>query len=118
MTPSMTDGERSVTTEDDDFSDSDFAAIEAAVMETSRGRWFLREFARRNRHANTDDVLEAVARLADETLPRSRRAGHGPSPRQSQRLRGDPRRHEAESRPAAAGGSKSGSRPPSIPTCR
>ena len=69
MTPSMTDGERSVTTEDSDFSDSDFAAIEAAVMETSRGRWFLREFERRNRHANTDDVLEAVARLGDDTLP-------------------------------------------------
>jgi hypothetical protein len=65
----MTDEETFVTAEDCDFADSDFAAIEAAVMETSRGRWFLREFARRNRHANTAVVLDAISRLQDETLP-------------------------------------------------
>ena len=69
MTPTMTDEETFVTERDRDFSDSDFAAIEAAVMETSRGRWFLREFARRNRHADTETVLTAIARLQDDTLP-------------------------------------------------
>jgi hypothetical protein len=69
MTPTMTDEETFVTAKDCDFADSDFAAIEAAVMETSRGRWFLQEFARRNRHANTDAVLAAINRLQDDTLP-------------------------------------------------
>ncbi|MFZ4531049.1 MAG: hypothetical protein ACOYOJ_04450 [Alsobacter sp.] len=42
---------------------ADFEAIEAAVMETSRGRWFLAEFARRNRTADTGMLLEALARI-------------------------------------------------------
>jgi chemotaxis regulatin CheY-phosphate phosphatase CheZ len=37
--------------------------IEAAVMETSRGRWFLAEYARRHRHAETVTILEAIERL-------------------------------------------------------
>ena len=40
--------------------DSDYDAIVSAIMETSRGRWFLAEFARRNRHANTELLLEAI----------------------------------------------------------
>lgn len=65
----MTDEERFVTAADEDFADSDFAAIESAVMETSRGRWFLKEYARRNRHADTECVLEAISRLSEDTLP-------------------------------------------------
>jgi len=42
---------------------ADFEAIEAAVMETSRGRWFLAEFARRNRTADTGMLLEALSRI-------------------------------------------------------
>jgi hypothetical protein len=42
---------------------ADFDEIEAAVMETARGRWFLAEYARRNRSADTAAVLEALARL-------------------------------------------------------
>lgn len=42
---------------------ADFEAIEAAVMETSRGRWFLAEFARRNRTADTGVLLEALSRI-------------------------------------------------------
>ena len=42
---------------------SDFDAIEAAVMETQRGRWFLAEYARRNRMADTRMILDAMARL-------------------------------------------------------
>jgi hypothetical protein len=44
----------------------DYEAIEAAVMETARGRWFLTEFARRNRTADTQVLLEAIARLEDQ----------------------------------------------------
>lgn len=44
-------------------SQSDYAAIEAAVMETARGRWFLSEYARRNRTADTDVLLDAIGRL-------------------------------------------------------
>ena len=40
----------------------DFDAIESAVMETPRGRWFLAEFARRTRAAETDRLLDAIER--------------------------------------------------------
>lgn len=43
--------------------EDDYEAIEAAVVETARGRWFLGEFARRNRTADTTILLDAVARL-------------------------------------------------------
>ncbi|MGO4572318.1 hypothetical protein [Microvirga sp. 2TAF3] len=45
------------------FNHMDYGAIEAAVMETARGRWFLREYAKRNRNADTEAVLAAVAGL-------------------------------------------------------
>ena len=41
----------------------DFDAIEAAVMETSRGRWFLAEYQRRNRSADTKLVLSALSKI-------------------------------------------------------
>lgn len=41
----------------------DYEEIEAAVMETARGRWFLSEYARRLRAAEIDRLLAAVARL-------------------------------------------------------
>jgi hypothetical protein len=56
----MPDEDNNVT-----FGDLDFDAIEAAVMETARGRWFLKEYARRNRNADTQLVLEAVSRLKE-----------------------------------------------------
>jgi hypothetical protein len=43
--------------------DEDYEAIEAAVMDTARGRWFLAEFARRNRTADTSVLLTAIERL-------------------------------------------------------
>jgi hypothetical protein len=43
--------------------DADYDAIQEAFMETSRGRWFLTEYAKRNRNADTRMVLEAVERL-------------------------------------------------------
>jgi hypothetical protein len=46
------------------LAERDYDAIEAAVMETARGRWFLTEYARRNRHADTEVILGAIKRLA------------------------------------------------------
>ncbi len=45
------------------LSQADYEAIEQAVMETARGRWFLREFAARNRNSDTNVLLEAIGRL-------------------------------------------------------
>ncbi|MDE2330251.1 MAG: hypothetical protein KGK16_05670, partial [Bradyrhizobium sp.] len=44
-------------------SEEDYDAISQAFMETSRGRWFLGEFAKRNRNADTRMVLDAVERI-------------------------------------------------------
>lgn len=44
-------------------SEADYAAIHDVFMETARGRWFLAEFAKRNRNADTSMVLDAVARI-------------------------------------------------------
>ncbi len=46
-------------------SEADYDAIREAFMETSRGRWFLGEYAKRNRNADTRMVLDAVARIED-----------------------------------------------------
>src|SRR5438105_3130925 len=47
--------------------EEDYEAIREAFMETSRGRWFLDEYAKRNRNADTRMVLDAVARI-EETI--------------------------------------------------
>ena len=49
----------------------DYLAIEAAVMETARGRWFLSEYARRNRNSDTDTLLAAIDKL-EKTVVRDR----------------------------------------------
>src|SRR5215475_9068056 len=43
---------------------ADYDAIFAAVMETVRGRWFLTEYAKRNRNADTALILAAIERVA------------------------------------------------------
>ncbi len=45
------------------YSPIDYDAIEAAVVETERGRWFLSEYQRRNRHADTQQVLSALEQM-------------------------------------------------------
>jgi len=45
------------------IAEADYEAIEGAVMETHRGRWFLKEYARRNRAADTQMLLQAIERL-------------------------------------------------------
>jgi hypothetical protein len=42
---------------------SDYDAIERAIRETSRGRWFLNCYLERNRTAETRLLLDAIARL-------------------------------------------------------
>jgi chemotaxis protein CheZ len=54
--------------------EADYSAIEAAVMETDRGRWFLTEFARRNRHAETEGLLASLDRI-ERAVTQSREAG-------------------------------------------
>ncbi|MBV9458043.1 MAG: hypothetical protein JO141_11090 [Bradyrhizobium sp.] len=44
-------------------SEEDYEAIREAFMETARGRWFLDEYAKRNRNSDTRMVLDAVARI-------------------------------------------------------
>jgi hypothetical protein len=54
--------------------EEDYDAISHAFMETSRGRWFLGEFAKRNRNADTRMVLDAVARI-EQTVASQREQG-------------------------------------------
>ena len=46
-----------------DFEDEDFEVIRQAVLETERGRWFLAEYAVRNRKSETTSLLAAIAKL-------------------------------------------------------
>ena len=43
----------------------DYEALEAAVMQTRRGRWFLREYLRRHQNDETRRMLKALQRLAE-----------------------------------------------------
>lgn len=45
------------------LTDEEYDAIEQAVMETVRGRWFLAEHARRNRHAESALILAVLKRI-------------------------------------------------------
>jgi hypothetical protein len=54
--------------------EEDYAAIREAFMETSRGRWFLGEYAKRNRNADTRMVLDAVARIEESLAAQSQPA--------------------------------------------
>ncbi|WP_407180157.1 hypothetical protein [Bradyrhizobium sp. STM 3562] len=57
--------------------EADYDAIREAFMETSRGRWFLGEYAKRNRNADTAMVLDAVARIEQSLAQRQEeRAGN------------------------------------------
>ena len=58
-------------------SETDYVAIQEAFMETSRGRWFLGEYAKRNRNSDTRMVLDAVARI-EETLAASKKPVRDP----------------------------------------
>lgn len=56
---------------------SDYDAIFAALMQTERGRWFLQEYARQNRSADTKLLLSAIERIeAVVCAERNRQAQH------------------------------------------
>jgi hypothetical protein len=59
----MSDEKRALTRHSAPPSEADYEAILAAVMETGRGRWFLHEFAQRNRHTETRGVLSAIQKI-------------------------------------------------------
>jgi len=46
-----------------DLAVADFETVHSAVLETERGRWFLSEFARRQRAVETSEILTAVDQL-------------------------------------------------------
>ncbi|MFC0239788.1 hypothetical protein [Rhodopseudomonas telluris] len=60
-------------------SDADYDAIREAFMETSRGRWFLNEYAKRNRNADTRMVLDAVARIEQSLAAQKQQPANGAS---------------------------------------
>lgn len=60
------------------LSESDYEAIAAAVMETARGRWFMAEYAKRNRQADTAQVLAAIDRLQRSLAPAPAPVVEGP----------------------------------------
>jgi chemotaxis protein CheZ len=64
------------------FTDADYEMIAAAVLETARGRWFMSEHARRNRHADTRLVLDAIEKL-------ERMIGHRHDTVEAERMRVD-----------------------------
>jgi len=47
-------------TDKNEQEDNEYDAILAAVLETPRGRWFIEEFTRRNRSADTEKLLTAI----------------------------------------------------------
>lgn len=60
----MADDANALTTQPERLlTEADYEAICATVMQTTRGRWFLAEYARRNRNADTRMVLDAVDRI-------------------------------------------------------
>jgi hypothetical protein len=65
---SMLAGSKAHCAGEREFDGVAFEAIESAVMETERGRWFLREFARRVRAEEMTRVEAALARI-EQRLP-------------------------------------------------
>jgi hypothetical protein len=69
----MTDGSLAISTMPPALpADADYDALCEALMASARGRWFLEEYAKRNRNADTGLVLDAVARV--EAVVRSEQA--------------------------------------------
>jgi hypothetical protein len=60
--------------------EDDYHAISEAFMETARGRWFLSEYAKRNRNADTRLVLDAVARLEESLAAQGQAVEPDPGP--------------------------------------
>lgn len=48
--------------------ESDYQSIEAALLQSARGRWFLAEYTRQNRSADTRMLIDAIAKLETSVL--------------------------------------------------
>ena len=64
------------------LTDADYEAIEEAVLETERGRWFLAQFAKRNRNSDTTVLLDAIKKLESAVQPGLSPSADGPVPEQ------------------------------------
>jgi len=53
------------STDGSEPTEADYDAFCATVVASARGRWFLAEYARRHRKADTDTVLAALHRIED-----------------------------------------------------
>ena len=53
------------------YRNESFESLESAVLETSRGRWFLEEYARRQRSAETLAILEILKKLENSVTNNS-----------------------------------------------
>ena len=67
------------------YRNESFESLEAAVLETQRGRWFLEEYARRQRSAETLAILEILKKLENSItnssfLPPAKSRGAYPAP--------------------------------------
>ncbi len=82
----------------DTFDGLEYEEIEQAVMETSRGRWFLTEFARRHKAADTAELLDAIRRLEDQIQTMSAHGSNSSITQPSDGLNGSA---EFEKQPAA-----------------
>lgn len=71
------------------LSDADYEAIAAAVMETARGRWFMAEFAKRNRQADTTQLLNAIGRIERVVGLQASQPSHEPDLGEAAALIGD-----------------------------
>ncbi len=58
-------------------SEAVYQALNAALSATARGRWFLSEFARRNRNSESSKMLDAVARIEQAVAARPALAAAG-----------------------------------------
>ena len=71
----MADGSLAISTMPPGLpADEDYDALCEALMASARGRWFLQEYAKRNRNADTLIVLDAIARV--EAVVRGEQAHH------------------------------------------
>ena len=73
------------------YRNESFESLEAAVMETPRGRWFLEEFARRQRSAETLAILEILKKLENSithpSVPAAPKAAEPAQPLKAEQLK-------------------------------
>jgi hypothetical protein len=68
------------------YRNESFESLEAAVMETPRGRWFLDEYAKRQRSAESQAILDILRSLEKSILPISHNA-EPPKPLNQEQLK-------------------------------